>query len=99
MTQYRAIVGIDYPPNKRVEAGETVSDLPEKSVTWLLASGFIEALDGKGKKTTPVVEITEEPIVVETPLVPKGFKSNAKDGDKDGFVQDGTPFMRPVEEK
>jgi hypothetical protein len=25
-----------------------------------------------------------------------GFKPNAKDGDKDGFVQDGTPFERPA---
>lgn len=25
-----------------------------------------------------------------------GFVPNAKDGDKDGFVQDGTPFERPA---
>jgi hypothetical protein len=27
----------------------------------------------------------------------KAFKPNAKDGDKDGFVQDGTQHERPVE--
>jgi len=104
MTQYRAIVGIDYPPNKRVEAGETVSDIPEKDATWLLASGFIEALDGKGKKTTPVVEVVEEPVVEEpvveeTPVIAEGFDPDATDGDGDGFLQDGTPHQRPVEEQ
>lgn len=99
MTQYRAIVGIDYPPDKRVEAGETVSDLPDKSAIWLLAQGLIETLDGKVTKTTPVVEVVEEPIVVETPVEAQGFDPVASDGDGDGFVQDGTPFQRPVEEK
>ena len=72
MTQYRAVVGVDYPPNKRVEAGDLVSDLPEKSAKWLLSAGFIEAVDGKGKTVTPVVEeaIEEEvPVVEETPTV------------------------------
>lgn len=86
MAQYRAVVGLDYPPNKRAEAGDIVSDLPEKSVAWLLSSGFIEPLDGK-----PVKKVAE----------PKGkvveFKPDAKDGDKDGFVQDGTIQERPLE--
>jgi hypothetical protein len=91
MAQYRAVVGIDYPPNKRAEAGDIVSDLPEKSVAWLLDSGFIEPLDGKPvKKTT-------EPKPVETKAKSVEFKPNAKDGDKDGFVQDGTIHERPVE--
>jgi hypothetical protein len=38
---YRATVGIDYPPHKRVEAGELVSDIPAKSVKWLLEQGHI----------------------------------------------------------
>ena len=69
MTQYRAVVGLDYPPNKRAEAGDIVTDLPEKSVTWLLASGFIEEVDGKKspKKSAPVVEETP---VVETEEAP-----------------------------
>jgi len=61
MTQYRAVVGIDYPPNKRVEAGELVSDLPEKSAVWLLANNMIEEVDGKksSKKSAPV-EVVDE---------------------------------------
>lgn len=100
MAQYRAVVGIDYPPNKRVEAGEIVSDLPEKSITWLLSSGAIEELDGKLNKkikeeikpeaVEPVVEVKPQPEKV-------GFKPDAKDGDKDGFVQDGTKWERPIE--
>ena len=41
MAQYRALVGIDYPPNKRVEAGEIVSDLPGDAIKWLLEDGLI----------------------------------------------------------
>jgi len=84
MAQYRAVVGLDYPPNKRVEAGEIVSDLPEKSVAWLLSSGFIEPLDATAKKSAPKSKVVE-------------FKPDAKDGDKDGLVQDGTIHERPLE--
>ena len=91
MTQYRAIVGIDYPPDKRAEANSIVSDIPEKSAKWLLDQGLIELADGKSKvtKIEPVVEVKEEVV----------FDPNAEDIDGDGFVQDGTPFQRPVEEK
>lgn len=61
MAQYRAMVGIDYPPNKRVEAGDIVSDLPGDSIKWLLDQGLIESPD---KKSTPKIE---EPVVEETP--------------------------------
>jgi len=103
MTQYRALVGIDYPPDKRVEAGDLVSDLPEKSITWLMAQGLIETADGKSSKKSavkveePVVEVKEETPVIAVDGVE--FDSNANDGDGDGFVQDGTPFQRQVEEK
>ena len=30
------------------------------------------------------------------PVVVEGYKADAKDGDNDGFVQDGTAFERPV---
>lgn len=93
MTQYRALVGIDFPPDKRAEAGEIVSDLPEKSALWLLAQGLIETTDGKTAKKTVVKETPE--ITVEV----VAFDADATDGDGDGFVQDGTPFQRPVEEK
>lgn len=97
MTQYRAVVGIDYPPNSRVEAGDLVSDLPEKSAIWLLSQGLIELPDGQPAKKTKVVEPIKEGIIVAVKEV--AFDPNAVDGDRDGFVQDGTPHQRPVEEK
>jgi hypothetical protein len=39
---YIVLQGIDYPPNKRAEAGQIVSDLPKDSIPWLLESGIIE---------------------------------------------------------
>jgi len=100
MTQYRALTGIDYPPDKRVEAGDLVSDLPEKSAKWLLDQGLIELSDGKAPKVEPVIEIEPvvevEPVAEPTPEVK--FDPHATDGDKDGYIQDGTEFQRPVEE-
>jgi len=94
--------GIDYPPNKRAEAGEIATDLPAQSVKWLLDSGIIEDADKPSKKIEePVIEeIKAEPVaeVVEEPAVADGFDPNATDGDGDGFLQDGTPHQRPVEE-
>ena len=94
MTQYRVLTGIDYPPDKRAEAGSVVSDLPEKSAKWLLDQGLIELADGK---TNIAVTAKTEPIKVEEPAKVE-FDPEATDGDGDGFVQDGTPFQRPVEE-
>lgn len=50
MTKYHVNVGINYPPNKRAEAGDVVDDIPEKSVKSLLKDGTIEVA-GKEKKT------------------------------------------------
>ena len=61
MASYRALVGIDYPPNKRAEAGEVVTDLPPQSVKWLLDSGLIEDSSKPAKKI-------EEPVVEEPAL-------------------------------
>lgn len=78
MTQYRAVVGIDYPPNKRVEAGELVSDLPEKSAVWLLANNLIEEVGGKKSSKTPApveevpVETVDEITIIETAEELKG---------------------------
>lgn len=47
MAQYRALVGLEYPPDRRVEAGQIVDDLPGKSVKWLLEQGLIEPANGK----------------------------------------------------
>ena len=97
MARYRVLTGLDYPPNKRAEIGDIVEDLPAQSIKWLLADGLIEDAD-KAKK------VIEEPAPVSAPApaVTKKqveFKPEAKDGDKDGFVQDGTIHERPVEEK
>jgi hypothetical protein len=103
MARYRVLQGIDYPPNKRAEAGKVVDDLPATSVKWLLESGIIEDADKPTNKSQePVVEEPKvEPVAekVEEPIVEEGFDPNAEDIDGDGFVQDGTPHQRPVEEK
>lgn len=62
MAQYRALVGIDYPPNKRAEAGEIVSDLPGDAIKWLLEDGLIEDAGKPAKKVETPVE--ETPLTV-----------------------------------
>lgn len=39
---YRVLVGLSYPPDRRVEVGRIVDDIPGQSVKWLLANGLIE---------------------------------------------------------
>lgn len=92
MARYRVLTGLNYPPDKRAEIGDVVEDLPAQSVKWLIADGYIEDAD-KPKKTV-ATEPTPAPVKKEVE-----FKSDAKDGDKDGLVQDGTIHERPVEEK
>ena len=108
MAKYRVLKGIDYPPNKRAEAGDVVEDVPATAIKWLLEDGSIEDANKKAtvvEEPVVVVEpIKEEPVVeapvVEAPVeVVDGFDPDATDGDGDGFLQDGTPFQRPVEEK
>lgn len=107
MAQYRVLQGIDYPPNKRAEVGEVVTDLPPQSVKWLLESGVIEDTSKPVKKVeTPKEEPKAEPVIEAEPIVEAktktkevAFDADAVDGDGDGFVQDGTPHQRPVEEK
>jgi hypothetical protein len=45
-----ALVGINYPTGngeKRVEAGKKVSDIPARSVSWMLEQGFIKPVESK----------------------------------------------------
>jgi hypothetical protein len=105
MAKYRVLKGLDYPPNKRAEVGAVVEDLPATAIKWLLEDGIIEDAT-KPVKTETKVEVKVEPVVeapVVTPVeetpVAESFDPEATDGDGDGFVQDGTPFQRPVEEK
>ena len=102
MAKYRVLKGIDYPPNKRAEAGAIVEDLPATAIKWLLEDGIIEDANKKAtvvEEPVAVVEPVKEEPVVEAPVVEEGFDPDATDGDGDGFLQDGTPFQRPVEEK
>jgi hypothetical protein len=102
MAKYRVLKGIDYPPNKRAEAGDVVEDLPATAIKWLLEDGIIEDANKKAtvvEEPVAVVEPVKEEPVVEAPVVEEGFDPEATDGDGDGFLQDGTPFQRPVEEK
>jgi hypothetical protein len=62
MTQYRVLAGIDYPPQKRAEVGDVVTDLPSAQIKNLLEIGAIELADGKSKSEVKV----EETIVEET---------------------------------
>ena len=50
MTDYLVNVGIDYPPEKRAEPGDVVSDIPDKSIPWLLREGIITTVK-KGQET------------------------------------------------
>jgi hypothetical protein len=84
MAQYRALVGIDYPPNKRVEAGDLVSDLPGDAIKWLLTDGLIEDANKPSKKT----------VIEEAKEVTPAYVPDAKDGDNDGKIQDGTVWER-----
>lgn len=63
MTTYKVLVGIDYG-NKRAEIGDTVSDLPTKSVSWLLEQNCIEVVGESvpTKKNKPEVEIQTKEI-------------------------------------
>ena len=110
---YRVLAGIDYPPNKRAEIGDVIDDLAPQSIKWLLSAGIIEDSSKSPKaveepeiveepEVIPEPEIIEEPVVevlVEPVVEAEGFDPDAKDGDGDGFLQDGTPHQRPVEEK
>lgn len=40
--KYRVNVGINYPPNKRAEAGDVITDLPNGAEETLLKLGAIE---------------------------------------------------------
>ena len=70
MASYRVLKGIDYPPNKRAEAGQVVTDLPATAIAWLLEDGAIEDSSKPAKKVEePKVEVKVEEPVIETPVV------------------------------
>lgn len=50
MATYRVLTGISYPPSRRAEAGDLVSDLPQKSIKWMREQGLIELVDTPVKR-------------------------------------------------
>lgn len=51
--KYRVLVGINYPPDRRAEPGDIVTDIPGKSIKWLVDEGVIERADGKTDAPDP----------------------------------------------
>lgn len=45
--KYRVLTGLDYPPDKRAEVGDIVTDIPKPSVAWLIEQGHIEVVADK----------------------------------------------------
>lgn len=85
MAKYRVLTGIDYPPNKRVEAGAIVDDLPPRAIRWLRESGVIEPVDANAEPEPEVEEDApaEEPAAEETPAeAPATEEAPAEEGDK-----------------
>ncbi len=70
MATYKVLTGLNYPDSKggsrRAEIGDTVSDIPETSVPWLLEDGHIElATDAPTKQSrrepAPPPEVPVDP--------------------------------------
>jgi len=75
VAQYRVLVGLEYPPDRRVEAGTVVDDIPGKSVKWLLDQGLIEAAKGsEPAKAEPVKAAKQDAKPAATPVEDKGVE-------------------------
>ena len=57
--EYKVLQGIDYPPNKRAEAGDIVSDLPKESISWLIDAGAIERIGSSAKAEDVVAAVID----------------------------------------
>lgn len=60
MATYKVLVGLDYG-NKRMEEGDLVSDLPAKSISWLVEQNIVEVIEANEPKTS-----NKKPSKVET---------------------------------
>ena len=62
-TEFEVLIGLDYPPNKRAEVGDVVSDLPKESISWLLEMGAIslvsESVEPKVDSKVIVEDVVE----------------------------------------
>lgn len=85
-TEYVALTGIDFPPNKRVEAGEVVSDLPKEAVAWLLESGAIQRKGASvaSEKESPK-DVVDEPVEFEFMTDEELMKALDEDEAKNGI--------------
>ena len=63
--EYKATVGLDYGKDKRVEAGQSVSDLPKDSIAWLLSQGLITEVGKQEAVEEPVIEDNDELVSEE----------------------------------
>lgn len=66
LVNYKALVGLDYPPDRRVEAGEIVSDIPSASLKWLVDQGLVEISSGT-PTPTPSAPVVDPTPPVDTP--------------------------------
>jgi hypothetical protein len=46
MASYTVLNGVNYPPDRRAEPGDVVTDLPAKAIKWLLEINAIAPVDG-----------------------------------------------------
>lgn len=60
MATYKALVGLDYA-GKRVEPGDVVSDLPSRSVSWLVEQGLVEKVGSDPVKKSDTKREPESP--------------------------------------
>lgn len=61
MPSYKILIGVNYPPDKRAEIGDVVTDIPSSAVNWLLEQSVIEVVESSGKKkSAPTIEEGEE---------------------------------------
>ncbi len=47
--KYRVLAGINYPPDKRAEIGDIVTDLPGSDIRWLVECGAIQLITEESK--------------------------------------------------
>lgn len=62
---YKVLTGLSYPPDKRAEVGDIITDLPSQSVQWLINNGHIEDTSGTRPEPTPASAHSLKPEIIE----------------------------------
>ena len=85
---YEEVVDVEYSPEDAFKNEHEESQM------------VISSLKIAQKKIETIIEVEPviEPVVEVEVKLESTYDPKATDGDKDGFVQDGTEFQRPVEE-